>query len=238
MKQPSQLGFAPRVTMLVLGPDDWKRYAAPGQVYGMPHTNGPTTLVVAGAENEFWQHTLPPTDRLPADLARAVATIYRTADGQPSLGKVFDLLALHEVSHLAYRQAGLSRPRYWLEEFFCNLLLHTYIATQELASLPVLETFPEAVVKGTDATKLRYTTLADFERLYGKMEREEPVNYGWYQCRLHRAAARVYAAPPPGALARLWQALRTNKASYTDAELAAFLSKKVSPEMARVLTNW
>lgn len=238
MKQPGQLGFAPRVTMLVLGPADWKRYAAPGQVYGMPHTNGPSTLVVAGAENEFWQHTLPPTDLLPADLAQAVAATYRSADGQPSLGKMFDLLALHEMAHLAYRQAGLGRPRFWLEEFFCNLFLHTYIATQEPASLPVLETFPEAVVKGTDATKLRYTSLADFERLYGKMEREEPINYGWYQCRLHRAAARVYDAPPPGALARLWQALRGNKATYTDAELAAFLGKKVSPELARLLTGW
>ncbi|MBF9140610.1 hypothetical protein [Hymenobacter properus] len=240
MQQPAQLGFAPRVTMLVLGKADWARYAGKGQVLGMPHTNGPAVLVVAGEDNELWQHTLPPTDQLPAALAQRVKTLYRTPTGQLSAGKMFDLTVVHELAHLAYRQARLNRPRYWLEEQFCNLLLHTFIASQEPAQLPALETFPEAVVQGTDRATLKYTSLADFDRYYNLMEREQPMLYGWYQCRLHRAAARIYDAQPDGphALHQLWVALKDSQATYTDAQLADMLRTKVSPELAQVLTNW
>jgi hypothetical protein len=237
LKSPSQFGFAPSVTLLVLGPADWPRYAAPGEPYGMPHTSAGNTLVVAAGSNAVWENTLPPVASLPPATAEALATIYRNAQGQLSLEKVFDLLALHELGHLYFRQAKLSRPRYWLEEFFASLLLHSYIATHEPTQLPALEVYPQMVVDGTDPTRLPYHTLADFEQQYGRMEREQPQNYGWYQCRLHRAVARVYNANPD-ALLRLWQALHRKRSTYTDAELAAFLAASVSPTLAQVQTDW
>jgi hypothetical protein len=93
------------------------------------------------------------------------------------------------------------------------------------------------VVEGTKAAKLPYHTLADFEQQYGRMEREQPQNYGWYQCRLHRAVAHVYDANP-AALVSLWRALHNNHSTYTDAELATFLTARVGPELARVQTDW
>ncbi len=239
---PAQLGFTPRVTLLVLGPADWSRYAAPGEPYGMPHTALPrtaagSTLVVAASSNPVWENTLPPLASLPPAAATALAATYRNASGQLSLERLFDLLALHELGHLYYRQAGLGRPRYWLEEFFASLLLHSYIASHEPAQLPALEVFPQVVVAGTDPSKLPYHTLADFEQQYGNLERVEPRNYGWYQCRLHRAVARVYEADH-AALPQLWRALRTTQATYPDAELAAFLAARVSPAMAQVQTAW
>lgn len=242
LKSPAMFGFTPRVTLLVLGPADWPRYAAPGEPYGMPHTALPhtaacNTLVVAASSNPVWESSLPPAASLPPAVAEALATTYRGAKGQRTLEKLFDLIALYELGHLYYRQAGLDRPRYWLEEFFASLLLHSYVATHEPAQLPALELYPQVVIDGVDAAKLPYHTLADFEQRYGKMEQEQPQLYGWYQCRLHQAVARVYAANPD-ALVKLWQALRNNHAAYTDAELAAFLTARVSPALAQVQTNW
>jgi hypothetical protein len=237
LKQPAQLNFAPRVTMLVLGPEDWTRFAKTGEPYGMPHTNGPITLVMAASSNPVWESGLPPLASLPPATAQALAATYRSGSGALSLEKMFDLVALHELGHLCYRQAGLSRPRYWLEEFFASLVLHSYLATHEPAQLPALETFPQVVVDTTDPTQLPYRTLADFEQQYGDMERVQPQNYGWYQCRLHRAVARVYNADPQ-TLTQLWQALRDNRQSFADPELAAFLGARVSPELRQVMTGW
>jgi hypothetical protein len=117
LKTPAELGFVPQVTLLVLGPKDWLRYAASGEPYGMPHTAAGNSLVVAAGSNALWENTLPPAASLPPATAKALAATYRNASGQLSLEKMFDLLALHELGHLYYRQAGLDRPRYWLEEF-------------------------------------------------------------------------------------------------------------------------
>ena len=235
--QPTQLGFTPQVTLLVLGPTDWPRFAAAGEPYGMPHTAAGNTLVVAAGPNPVWENTLPPLASLPPAAAEKLTATYRNAAGQLSLEKLFDLLALHELGHLYYRQAGLGSPRYWLEEFFASLVLHSYLATHEASQLPALEVYPQIVVDATAASQLPFHTLPEFEQQYGRMEREQPQNYGWYQCRLHRAVARVYNADPQ-ALTQLWQALRGNHLTYTDAELAAFLAARVSPELARVQTAW
>lgn len=235
--RPEWLGFAPRVRLLVLGPADWKKYARI-PTYGMPHTVDDSTLVVAAEDNPMWQGMVPPAERLTAAQAVAVRQVYHSAQGRPSMMPFYDLLALHELGHAFYRQAHLGRPRYWLDELFANLLLHTFVAEREPGLLPALELFPQLVVDGTDARGLTYTSLADFERQYGSMERVEPRNYGWYQCRLHRAAARIYGQQGAAALPALWRAFRQNTATYDDAQLAAFLQTRVGTELALVQTGW
>lgn len=237
LRRPDMLGFAPRVRLLVLSPADWQRFARI-PAYGMPHTVNDSTLVVAAEDNAMWRGMVPPAARLSSAQAAAVAKVYRTAQGQPSMMPFYDLLALHELGHAFYRQAGLGRPRYWVDELFANLLLHTFVATQQPALLPALELFPQLVVAGTDANTLPYTTLQAFEQQYGNMESVEPRNYGWYQCRLHRAAARIYEQQGAAALPALWRAFRQNSALYTDAELAAYLQAKAGPAVAQVQTGW
>jgi|SRR6476661_311468 len=237
MRKPQMLGYAPRVRLLVLGTDDWKKYART-PAYGMPHTANDSTLVVAAEDNAMWRGMVPPAARLTPEQAKQVAQVYQTPSGQVTMMKFFDLLAVHELSHSFYRQAHLGRPRFWLDELFANLLLHTYVAGQQPQLLPALELFPQIVADGTDATTLRYTSLADFEQQYGNMETMKPLNYGWYQCRLHRAAASIYKAGGKAALPAFWKAFRNNSASYTDAELASFLAQRVGPALAQVQTSW
>jgi hypothetical protein len=74
-----------------------------------------------------------------------------------------------------------------------------------------------------------YRTLEAFEALYTKVG---PQNYGWYQCRLHLAAKKVYDAEAIPAVQGLWKTF-----AITDPQLVGSL-KKIHPEMAKVLTGW
>jgi hypothetical protein len=223
----------PEVTVLVLAPEHWPRYAT-YPLYGMPHYPDDHTLAVAGLDAAFWRSLSPPVEVLPADAGRAIEAAYGRPDGSTDLARFFDLLVVHEMGHLFLAQAGRSFPRLWLLEFFCNLGLHAYVARTEPDQLAALETFP-AVMAGRDDPRFRHRSLEAFERLYLEVG---PENYGWYQCRLHAAAKRVYEAGGMDALRRLWDTALAFSRGISDEQLAARLHAEVHPELARVLTTW
>jgi hypothetical protein len=227
------VGFTPKVSLFVLNPEHWKKYAT-FPVYGMPHYPDSTRLVIASEDNDFWKSFIPPLDQLPVGLAAKIKEAYTNSDGVLSMMAFFDLLALHELGHGFHEQAGLTMQRLWMQELFCNIMLHTYIAENEPANLPALEVFPEMVV-ATGTTGLEFTTLADFEKRYDNMD---PRNYGWYQCRLHVAGKNIYNAGGQKAFVKLWKGLKENREKMTDEQFASFLSKKVDKEAAKVQTEW
>jgi hypothetical protein len=73
-------------------------------------------------------------------------------------------------------------------ELFCNLALHSYVATHEPDQLPVLETFPQVFAQ-MDPSRFAHRSLEDFERLYVGVG---PENDGWYQVKLYVGAKRIY----------------------------------------------
>ncbi|MEJ7821361.1 MAG: hypothetical protein WKF85_03510, partial [Chitinophagaceae bacterium] len=121
------LGFKPKVTLLVLSPEDWSKHTS-FPVYGMPHYKDDQTLVVASSDNDFWRSFMPTADQLPASVAENIKKTYKTNDDNLSMQPFFDLLALHELGHAFHKQGGLTMHRKWMGELFCNILLHTYIA--------------------------------------------------------------------------------------------------------------
>ena len=226
------VGFKPKITLLILNQEHWKKYA-PNHVYGMPH-GSKGVLVVASEDNDFWRSFIPPLDKLPADLSAKIKQAYTTKDGTLSMMAFFDLLALHELGHEFHIQGGLTMQRSWLQELFCNIMLHTYVAEAEPENLAVLEIFPQMVVaSGTNG--LSFTTLSDFEKNYGKMN---PRNYGWYQCKLHVAAKKIYNAGGKKTFLRLWSELKRNTTEMTDEQLLSFLNTQVSKEVAKEVTDW
>jgi len=227
------VGFKPKVNLFILNPEHWKKYAT-FPVYGMPHYPDSERLIIASEDNDFWKSFVPPLDQLPMDLANQIKKAYTTSDGTLSMMAFFDLLALHELGHAFHEQGGLTMQRLWMQELFCNIMLHTYIAEKEPMNLPALEAFPEMVVAG-GSTGYEFTTLADFEKRYDNMD---PRNYGWYQCRLHVAGKQIYSAGGQGAFIKLWKGLRENKEKMTDEQFASFLNTKVSREVAKVQTDW
>lgn len=225
--------FTPKVSLFILNPEHWKKYAT-FPVYGMPHYPDQERLVIASEDNDFWKSFIPPLEQLPVDLAAKIKQAYTTADGTLSMMAFFDLLALHELGHGFHEQGGLTMQRLWMQELFCNIMLHTYIAENEPENLPALETFPEMVV-AAGTTGYQYTTLADFEKRYDNMD---PKNYGWYQCRLHVAGKNIYNAGGQKTFVKLWTGLKENKEKMTDEEFAAFLNKRVGKAVAKVQTDW
>ncbi len=229
----SLVGFRPKVSLFVLNPEHWKKYAT-FPVYGMAHYSGNERLIIASQDNDLWRSFVPALDRVPKELADRFKRAYSLGDGTISMMGFFDLLAIHELGHAFHIQAGLTMPRLWIQELFSNLMLHTYIAENEPDQLAVLEVLPETVVS-VGTSRLKFTTLADFEDRYSNMD---PGNFAWYQCQLHVAAKRIYDDRGEKAFVRLWQAFRENKEKMTDAQLAGFLKTRVSKEASRVLTAW
>jgi len=237
MKYNQQLlGFKPEVSVLILAPADWSKYTK-FPVYGMPHYNDDKTLIVAAEDNAFWKSFIPPLEQLPQDMSSAVQKVYSREDGTLSMQAFFDLLAIHELGHAFHMQAGLTMQRKWMGELFVNMLLHTYIAENEPASLPALQLFPRMVVAG--GTKgYTYTRLADIEERYEEIGEQHPKNYGWYQCRWHAAAAGIYDAGGKSILVKLWEALKNQKEVLADTALVSFLETTVGSTVADVMRNW
>lgn len=227
------VGFSPKVSLFILNPDHWEKYAT-FPVYGMPHYPDNEKLIIASEDNDFWRSFIPPLDQLPLDLADNIKKAYTTPDGELSMMAFFDLLALHELGHGFHEQGGLTMQRLWMQELFCNIMLHTYIAENEPTNLPALEVFPEMVVAG-GTNGYEFSSLADFEKHYDNMD---PRNYGWYQSRLHVAGKNIYNAGGQRAFVRLWEELKENKNKMTDDQFASFLNKNVNEEVAKVQTDW
>ena len=232
-----EIGFTPKTNMYILGPKNWKDFAAKPllDVYGFPHNLDQVRLVIGAEDNDFWRSFLPPVDQLPPPIATQIKKAYGKTDGSYSMMPFFDLLALHEMGHSYTAQAGLKMQRNWMSELFVNIMLHTYVAEKQPELLPALEAFPNMVVGGGTAD-YKFTSLEDFEKLYATLGMG-PKNYGWYQCKLHSAAKDIYNAGGKKVLKKLWKALKKHQEKMTDEEFVSML-KKVHPAVADIYLKW
>jgi hypothetical protein len=230
------LHFTPEVTILVLSKDDWSHYTS-FPMYGMPHYTSSKTLVVASSNNDFWNSFIPDMNVLPPSLADQVRNAYGQSDGSITMERFFDLLALHELGHAFHIQGGLKMQRKWMGELFCNIFLHTYIAEKAPDLLPALTVFPQMVVStGTDG--FTFTTLQQFEDNYVALGQKYPKNYGWYQCRLHVSAQKIYDAGGKEVILKLWNTLKSPDAINDDAKFTDLLRDKVHQSVANVVVKW
>lgn len=230
------LGFKPEVDLLVLSKSDWSHNTV-FPVYGMPHYNDKKTLIVAAEENEFWNSFIPPAGKLPGRIMDRIKKTFGNKDGSITMRAFFDLLALHELGHAYYQQAGIIMQRHWLSEFFSNLFLHTYIAKKQPNQLDALVLFPEMVIaSGKDSYKFK--SLEELENNYELIAKQYPQNYGWYQSRWHQGARQVYDAAGENVLVHFWLAFKDQKEILRDPVLADFLREKIHPAMALFYQNW
>lgn len=230
------LDFSPTVTLLILSDEDWPKFTN-FPVYGMPHYNGDSVLVVAAHDNPFWKSFVPPLDKLPDELREQIQTVYRTETGEPGMQAFFDLLAVHELGHAFHFQAKLNMQRMWLAELYVNSLLHAYVAEMEPESLPAL-TLIAKMVLGAGTEGLTYTSLEDLENRYYEIGQNYPNNYGWYQFRWHTAAGKIYDSDGDRINRIWWDALKTRNEKLSDAELLLFLESEIGKSVADVMRHW
>ncbi|RZK52756.1 MAG: hypothetical protein EOO87_14525, partial [Pedobacter sp.] len=178
-----QFNVKPNYTLLVLSPADWKKYAHPQAIYGIPHYLPDGRLVVASENNDFWKRNAPPIAQLPKELAEKMTATYTDKNGEINLTNAFDLLAIHELGHAFQSAAKTVSQRNWLSELLCNVLLHTYLADNDPKQLPYITVFTKTAVSSFPTQRLKFTKLEDFEANYNEIAKNYPDNYGWYQCR-------------------------------------------------------
>jgi hypothetical protein len=154
----------PEVSVYIVSRDDWGIATNPQVIYGMPHYTQ-QRVVVAAEDNPFWQANLPRDEDLTEELRQKLMSVYANDDGELSARAFFDLLIIHEICHAWKAVHSVKRQRFWLEEFSCYLLMHTYIAEQRPELLPDLEVLPEIRVAGP-SEGLEYTTIRQFEEGY------------------------------------------------------------------------
>ena len=94
--------FKPAVSLLILSKADWGSYTNM-PVYGMPHYNKDSILIVAADDNEFWRSFLSVKD-LPEEVRRQAKQVYSLPDSSVSMQAFFDLLAIHELGHAFHNQ--------------------------------------------------------------------------------------------------------------------------------------
>lgn len=232
-----QFGIHPNYTLLVLSPTDWKKYAHPKAIYGIPHYLPDGRLIVASENNDFWRRNTPPIDKLPEALAKNLSNTYADKNGEVVLTDFFDLLAVHELGHSFQNAAGMTKQRSWLSELLCNLLLHTYIAENNPVLLPSLTVYPQVTVSSFPPERLIYKKLEDFETSYNDLAQNHPDNYGWYQCRFHTVAAQIYDTGGITVMKNLWMALLNHKEKLDDQELAKLL-KEAHPALNQAIADW
>ena len=232
-----EFNVRPNYTLLVLSPTDWKKYAHPNAIYGIPHYLPDGRLVVAAEDNEFWRRNTPLIEKLPAELAKKFKNVYADKNGHVLLADFFDLLAVHELGHAFQKAAGMITQRSWLSELLCNVLLHTFIAEKNPVLLSALTAFPQATVAAFPIDRLKYTELGDFDKYYNEIAQNHPDNYGWYQCRFHTVAGDIYDAGGVAAMKNLWNTLLMHKEKLNDDELRIVLNK-AHPALAHAIVNW
>jgi len=227
----------PNYNLLVLSPDDWKKYAHPNAIYGIPHFLPDGRLVVAAENNDFWKRNTPPIDLLPKALAQRLKETYTDKNGEINLTNAFDLLAVHELGHAFQGAAGMIQQRNWLSELFCNVLLHTYLAEKNPRELPYITVFTQVAVQSIPVGQLKYTKLEDFETYYNEIAKNHPDNYGWYQCRFHVFAGEIYDNGGVAVMRKMWDILLAQKTKLSDADLMKLL-KNTDSSLEKAIANW
>ncbi len=227
----------PKYTLLVLSPGDWKKYAHPNAIYGIPHYLPDGRLVVASENNDFWKRNAPPQEKLPKELAQRMKDTYMDKNGDINLTNAYDFLAVHELGHAFQKAAGMLQQRSWLNELFCNVLLHTYLAEKNPSQLPYITVFTQIAVKSFPPERLKYTKLEDFQTYYNEIAQKYPDNYGWYQCRFHVVAGEIYDSGGVFAMKKMWDKLLNQKVKLNDQELTNLL-KETHPALHRAITSW
>ncbi|MBA2745574.1 MAG: hypothetical protein H0U44_05045 [Flavisolibacter sp.] len=230
------LNFTPEIDVLVLNQNDWSDHTF-FPVYGMPHYTDKKTLIVASDDNPFWQSFIPAEGILPPSIMTMMEKVYRNDQGETSMEPFFQLLVIHELGHAYSQQAGISMQRQWLGEFFCNLMLHTFVAEKYPAQLPALTLFPQIVING-GKEGYEFTTLDQLENNYVLIGTKHPKNYGWYQSLWHKGAADVYDAGGKEVLLKFWNAFKAIENEIKEEDLASILENNIHPSLARFYKNW
>lgn len=241
-------GVEPDIALIVADADWSSR-----QPYGLAFFNDdagqirPGVVVMPAGSGDFWTGMVQDIRAASPDGYLKLVAAYPDGAGGVDLQPFFDLITIHELGHAFEVLGDLRLPTSWLSEIFVNLAMHAFIATQQPADLPTLETLPSVgAASQTLAVRMRgegYSTLDELEAHYtGGDDPMSPLNYMWFQYRWQRLAADMFDADGEDGLIRFWEGFhatdRLGSGQATAASLAPVLASEVSEILGRAVRDW
>jgi hypothetical protein len=230
-------GVTPRFRLLVLGPDDWARYAEV-PTFGVVHLTASGHLIVGSEPAAAWHGVSRELAALlPTATRRALVRVHGqdpTYPAGPDLAGVADALLAHDVAHLFAVQANLVFPRRWLAEAFANYALVAVLGETDTAALHLVGTLADPTASLADATP----TLLEYERAEGALDVMPSV---LVQLALTRGVFGAYAMAQAKPLARWFAQSRAASPGpdgpVDDAELAQRLARDVHPAIGALVAD-
>ncbi|MFI1384852.1 hypothetical protein [Embleya sp. NPDC020886] len=194
-----RLGFAPRIRLSVADAADWDAVATV-PLYGTPQ--GAEDHLRVAADDGWFGAELFAAIR-PHLGAGSIAALRAEYGEPPALRPYFDLVAVHELTHLFQDQVWPAYPGMWIAELHANLAMVGYAHEVEPELLPALRAFTATVDElPVEVTPIR--ELVDMERSFER----GAINFGWYHFSLTRVAERLWAAAGAEGLRALYEHIR------------------------------
>jgi hypothetical protein len=220
------LGVRPVLRLCVADESDWE-VVAPVPMYGMPQTWGDLVVIPAGPS--------PLVDEqyaafAPYVTARTTAGVRAAYGDPPDLAGFFDLLLVHELTHLFHEQCWREQPELWLLELHADLGLFGYLAEQEPDQLAGVRAFA-GCARDVPAEVVPVRGLGQMELA---LDDGGAVNFSWYQLRLIALADELWSAGGSGLFRRMHDQFADRRAgSVSLEELAA-----IDPVLAVAAEGW
>ena len=220
------LGSRPVLQLCVADEADWDM-VAPVPAYGTPQTWGDLVIVPAEpsplADEQY-------TAFAPYVSARTAAGVRAAYGDPPELAGFFDLLLVHELTHLFHEQFWQQQPELWLLELHANLGLFGYLADEEPDRLAGVRAFA-GCARDVPAEVAPVRALAAMEQA---LDDGGPVNFSWYQLRLIALADELWSAGGVRLFRRMHNVLAVREETpVTAADLAA-----IDPVLAAAAEGW
>jgi hypothetical protein len=189
------LGVRPSLTLSVADAADWDTVATV-PLYGTPQGSGDHLRVAA---DDGWFGRDLYADIRPHLRPKTAAALRETYGEPPALRPYFDLVAVHELTHLFQDHGWPGYPGMWIAELHANLAMVGWAHEVEPELLPALRAFT-ATLDDLPAEMTPIRELADMERAFD----HGASNFAWFHFGLTRAAEELWASAGADVLRELF----------------------------------
>lgn len=175
------LGVQTAVTLAVLNSNQWTRVNP--VPFGLPGVLGEPPVIFMPAHSGGWafRQMLARKKAIPTEVWQDyLKTSQRTFEAASD--DFVDFIALHELGHVLCIHYGIDPSCNWLNEFLASYFGYAFLAERRPERKPVIALFGRP-----SKARPKHTTLADFERLYFRVD-----DYGWYQGMFERRIQEMY----------------------------------------------
>lgn len=220
-----KLNIKPEINLAVITSEQWRQVGL--QVpYGVPNAQGPPYVIFlpSTTDNATTQATLGLKEKSSAATLKLIkASGFTFEEGAV---KSVDLLGLHELGHILTRAYGINPANKWLNEFLATYFAYAYLNQRQPNLARLWEAMSHTYLDGIVP---KYTTLADFEKLYFGVGLE---NYGWYQAQFLLKGAQIYKSGKLKFLEKLKTSFPQTEKEPVSLESAVERIEKISPGIA------